>query len=84
MKLVLSEEHRLLRESAAEFVRSKSSLKRIRALRDSGHAAGFSRDLWHEMAELGWAGIVVAERARRQRAGVLALDGRRWRSSAGA
>jgi acyl-CoA dehydrogenase len=61
MKLVLSEEHRLLRESAAEFVRSKSSLKRIRALRDSEEAAGFSRDLWHEMAELGWAGIVVAE-----------------------
>ena len=61
MKLVLSEEHRLLRESAAEFVRSKSSLKRIRALRDSGDAAGFSRDLWHAMAELGWAGIVVPE-----------------------
>jgi acyl-CoA dehydrogenase len=61
MKLVLSDEHRLLRESAAEFVRSKSSLKRIRALRDSGDATGFSRDLWHEMAELGWAGIVVAE-----------------------
>jgi alkylation response protein AidB-like acyl-CoA dehydrogenase len=61
MKLVLSEEHRLLRESAAEFVRSKSSLKRIRALRDSADATGFSRDLWHEMAELGWAGIVVAE-----------------------
>lgn len=52
MKLVLSDEHRLLRESAAEFVRSKSSLKRIRALRDSGDATGFSRDLWHEMAEL--------------------------------
>jgi acyl-CoA dehydrogenase len=61
MKLVLSEEHRLLRESAAEFVRSKSSLKRIRALRDSGDPAGFSRDLWHEMAELAWAGLVVAE-----------------------
>jgi alkylation response protein AidB-like acyl-CoA dehydrogenase len=61
MKLVLSEEHRLLRESAAEFVRSKSSLKRIRALRDSVDAAGFSRDLWREMAELGWAGIVVPE-----------------------
>jgi len=61
MKLVLGEEHRLLRESAAEFVRSKSSLKRIRALRDSGDAAGFSRDLWHAMAELGWVGIVVSE-----------------------
>jgi alkylation response protein AidB-like acyl-CoA dehydrogenase len=61
VKLVLSEEHQLLRSTAAEFVRSKSSLKRIRALRDSGDAAGFSLDLWHEMAELGWAGIVIAE-----------------------
>jgi alkylation response protein AidB-like acyl-CoA dehydrogenase len=61
MNLVLSEEHQLLRATAAEFVRSKSSLKRIRALRDSGDAAGFSRDLWHEMARLGWAGIVVPE-----------------------
>jgi alkylation response protein AidB-like acyl-CoA dehydrogenase len=61
MKLVLSEEHQLLRATAAEFVRSKSSLKRIRALRDSGDTAGFSRDLWHEMAALGWAGIVIAE-----------------------
>jgi alkylation response protein AidB-like acyl-CoA dehydrogenase len=61
MNLVLSEEHQLLRASAAEFVRSKSSLKRIRALRDSGDAAGFSRDLWHEMARLGWAGIAIPE-----------------------
>jgi alkylation response protein AidB-like acyl-CoA dehydrogenase len=62
MKLVLSEEHRLLRDTAAELVRSKSSLKRIRALRDSGDATGFSRDLWREMASLGWAGIVVPEK----------------------
>jgi acyl-CoA dehydrogenase len=61
MNLVLAEEHQLLRASTAEFVRSKSSLKRIRALRDSGDAAGFSRDLWHEMARLGWAGIAIPE-----------------------
>src|SRR2546430_16288201 len=61
MELVLSEEHDLLRRTAAEFVRSKSSLKRIRALRDGGDANGFSPDLWHEMAALGWAGIVVPE-----------------------
>ncbi len=61
MKLVLSEEHQLLRESAADFVRSKSSLKRIRALRDAGDGIGFSRDLWREMAALGWAGIFLPE-----------------------
>jgi alkylation response protein AidB-like acyl-CoA dehydrogenase len=62
MNLVLSEEHRLLQSSAADFVRSRSSLKRIRALRDSGDRDGFSRDLWHEMASLGWTGIVIPEK----------------------
>jgi hypothetical protein len=33
MKLLLGEEHQILKETAAEFVRSKTSLKRIRALR---------------------------------------------------
>ena len=61
MRLVLDEEHQLLRQTAADLVRSKSSLKRIRALRDGADASGFSRDLWHEMASLGWAGIVVPE-----------------------
>jgi alkylation response protein AidB-like acyl-CoA dehydrogenase len=62
MNLVLTEEHRLLQSSAADFVRSRSSLKRIRALRDSGDRDGFSRDLWHEMASLGWTGIVIPEK----------------------
>jgi alkylation response protein AidB-like acyl-CoA dehydrogenase len=62
MNLALSEEHRLLRQTTAEFVRSKSSLKRVRALRDSGDAVGFSRDLWHEVAALGWTGIVLPEK----------------------
>jgi alkylation response protein AidB-like acyl-CoA dehydrogenase len=61
MKLLFSEEHEILKETAAEFVRSRSSLKRIRALRDSGDPNGFSRDLWHEMASLGWLGIVIPE-----------------------
>ncbi len=61
MKLLLSEEHQILKETAAEFVRSKTSLKRIRALRDSDDPSGFSRDLWHEMASLGWVGIVIPE-----------------------
>src|SRR5205085_3038680 len=62
MSLVLTEEHQLLKESAADFVRTRSSLKRIRALRDGGDRDGFSRDLWHEMAALGWTGIVIPEK----------------------
>src|ERR1051325_2924490 len=61
MRLVLSEEHQLLRQTAADLVRSKSSLKRIRALRDGADASGFSLGLWAGMAALGWAALVIPE-----------------------
>jgi acyl-CoA dehydrogenase len=61
MDLVLSEEQELLQQTAREFVAGRSSLKRIRALRDANDPDGFSRDLWREMARLGWVGIVLPE-----------------------
>ncbi len=61
MPLVLSEDQQILQQTARDFVSSRSSLKRIRALRDAKEPLGFSRDLWREMADLGWAGIVVPE-----------------------
>src|SRR5688500_16997801 len=61
MALVPNEDQQLLQRTAQDFVRTRSSLKRIRALRDSGDALGFSRDLWREMAVLGWAGIPIPE-----------------------
>jgi len=57
MNLVLSDEQVLLQQTAREFVTKNSSLRRIRALRDSGEPQGFSRDLWKQMADLGWLGI---------------------------
>src|SRR5262245_23081131 len=59
MDLVLTEEQELLRHSAREFVARRSSLKRIRTLRDDADADGFSRPLWAEMARLGWLGIFL-------------------------
>jgi acyl-CoA dehydrogenase len=61
MNLVPSEEQRLLASTAREFVTTRSSLRRIRALRDAKDPSGFSRDLWKEMAGLGWTGIVLPE-----------------------
>ncbi|MDX2170214.1 MAG: acyl-CoA dehydrogenase [Deltaproteobacteria bacterium] len=61
MLFSLTDEQQLLRDSAAAFVRDHSSLKRIRTLRDSQDADGFSRALWKEMAGLGWLGIPFAE-----------------------
>jgi acyl-CoA dehydrogenase len=61
MALMLTEEQELLQHTAREFVRDRSSLKRVRALRDAGDPLGFSRELWREMARLGWVGIVLPE-----------------------
>jgi alkylation response protein AidB-like acyl-CoA dehydrogenase len=61
MALVLTEEQELLRHSAREFVTKNSPLKRVRALRDGRDPVGFSRELWSEMAQLGWLGIIFPE-----------------------
>jgi acyl-CoA dehydrogenase len=61
MDLVLSDEQELLQRTAREFVAGRSSLKRIRALRDTNDPDGFSRGLWKEMAQLGWTGIAIPE-----------------------
>jgi alkylation response protein AidB-like acyl-CoA dehydrogenase len=57
--LVLTPEQDLLQQTVREFVTGRSSLRRIRTLRDGAAADGFSRPLWAEMAQLGWVGIVV-------------------------
>jgi acyl-CoA dehydrogenase len=59
--LVLTEEQELLRSTAADFVAEHSPISRVRTLRDRDDEAGFSRELWKAMAELGWPGIVLPE-----------------------
>ena len=59
--MALTEEQEILQRTAREFVQSRSPLSRLRALRDADAADGFSRELWAEMARLGWLGIVVPE-----------------------
>lgn len=61
MGMVLSEEQLMLRDSAREFVRERIPVANLRALRDSNDAYGFSRDLWRQMAELGWPGVAIPE-----------------------
>jgi alkylation response protein AidB-like acyl-CoA dehydrogenase len=61
MQLVLTEDQELLAQTARDFVAEHSPVKRVRDLRDSGDEVGFSRDLWRQMAELGWVGIPFPE-----------------------
>ena len=61
MDLVLTEDQELIAKTAADFVKEKSPVARVRALRDASDATGFSRALWKEMAELGWVGLPFPE-----------------------
>ena len=61
MSLILTEEQELLQSTAREFVRENAPVKHLRALRDRADPVGFSRGLWKQMAELGWAGIIYPE-----------------------
>ena len=61
MALVLTEEQELLQQTAREFVQEQTPVKKLRELRDTKDAVGFSRELWKEMADLGWAGILFPE-----------------------
>ncbi|MGB5366183.1 MAG: acyl-CoA dehydrogenase family protein [Polyangiales bacterium] len=60
--LLLNEEQKMLSKTAHEFIRERAPAARIRAFRDSADKVGFSRQLWNEMAELGWLGLQIPER----------------------
>jgi alkylation response protein AidB-like acyl-CoA dehydrogenase len=57
----LTEEQALLRESAIAWVRQTSPLASLRRQRENGATIGYDPDLWQEMSELGWAGVIVPE-----------------------
>jgi alkylation response protein AidB-like acyl-CoA dehydrogenase len=61
MALILTEEARMVRDTAFDFFRERSPITAMRKLRDDADPVGFSRDLWRQMAELGWTGFLVAE-----------------------
>lgn len=61
MALILNEEQQLLKESADGFFAEKAPVTQLRGLRDSADETGYSTDLWSEMAEMGFAGLLVDE-----------------------
>jgi len=61
MSLVLTEEQELIQQAAAEFLKEEAPIAHLREMRDSQDPVGFSKALWKEMAELGWAGIPFPE-----------------------
>ncbi len=61
MSLTLNAEQQMLKDNARQFVRENAPVSHLRKLRDLKDATGFSPQLWQQMAELGWSGIIVPE-----------------------
>jgi len=61
MALILNEEQLMLKDAARDFLSERAPVSHLRALRDGDSEEGFSRDLWSEMSEMGWAAILVPE-----------------------
>jgi alkylation response protein AidB-like acyl-CoA dehydrogenase len=61
MALVLTEEQSLLRDSARGLISDQAPVSHLRHLRDSKDPNGFSRELWHTFAEMGFSGLLVPE-----------------------
>ena len=55
MPLVLTEEQEMLRDAARGFLDEKAPVSALRKLRDANDETGFDRNLWKEMAEMGWS-----------------------------
>ena len=61
LNLVLNEDQEMLRDAARNFCQKHTPIKQLRQLRDSKDAAGFDRESWQQMVELGWTGMTIPE-----------------------
>jgi alkylation response protein AidB-like acyl-CoA dehydrogenase len=59
MDLNLNEEQQLLQDSARDFLRQECPMTHVRAMEDD--VTGYSPELWHKMADLGWPGLMFPE-----------------------
>ena len=62
MELVLNEEQLMLKESAMDFLQHRAPVSHLRELRDDDNQSGYSKELWQEMAEMGWTAVLVPEK----------------------
>ena len=61
MKLILNEEQQMLRDSAKDFAEQRTPVTHLRSLRDNNDPQNWDKEVWQEMVELGWSGILIPE-----------------------
>ena len=61
MALILNEEQQSLKDIAKEFLQKNAPVTHFREIRDTESELGYDPDLWKQMVDLGWSGILVPE-----------------------
>ena len=61
MKLVLNEEQQMLSDSAKDFAANRTPVNHVRSLRDNNDPLNWDKDVWREMVDLGWSGILIPQ-----------------------
>ncbi|MGE0487148.1 MAG: acyl-CoA dehydrogenase family protein [Gammaproteobacteria bacterium] len=61
MNLVLNDEEAILKRGAHEYFGERLPVAALRRLRDERVVDGFDRAAWAEMADMGWAGVLLPE-----------------------
>ncbi|MDG2501610.1 MAG: acyl-CoA/acyl-ACP dehydrogenase [Porticoccaceae bacterium] len=61
MALVLNGEQHMLKESAQGFLAEFAPVAELRKQRDANSQSGYADNLWAQMADMGWAAILVPE-----------------------
>ena len=51
----------MLRDAARTWTQEKSPVSAFRKVRDAGSPLGYDPDAFAEMAEMGWAGVIIPE-----------------------
>ena len=60
MALILTEEQKMLKDSAKELLATKSPVSKMRDLRDSKYTP-YDPKLWDEMVSMGWSAQTIPE-----------------------
>ena len=62
MTSILTEEQTLLKETAAQFFSERMPVANLRTQRDQKTPSGLDLELWREMVNLGFAGVLIPEK----------------------
>jgi len=61
MELLLTDEQRMLDQSARNFIKKASPVTRMRELRDDPESLGYDKKVFQQMAKLDWTAILLPE-----------------------